>query len=89
MKYSTMEGKETTGDNPNRFLWYGICGMWTDDLTKINSGPPPHCPECGSPGFQVTAKEWFDGIENYAKENPGYHEEVNQKREKCPKPRKP
>lgn len=81
-------GDQTTADDPERGLWYGQCGYWTDNWSKlVLMGPGiPCCPGCGSPGFQITAREWFDGVKKYEDAgNAGYAVQVEAQRDTCPR----
>lgn len=85
-KYQTEQGAGTTADDPKRLIWYGVCGMWTDNWHKVAGPGVPHCGGCGSPGFQITADEWLgEGLDKYDAEHPGYKQEFMAKREFCPK----
>ena len=60
-KYQTENGTPTDSHDPARMIWYGPCGYWTDDWTKLASsdGLIPLCPRCGAPGFQTTYGDWI------------------------------
>ena len=75
----------TTADDQSRLIWYGVCGMWTDDWDNVSEHGVPHCKECGAPGFQATAQDWFDGAKNHEAEHPGYVDALLSRRSKCPK----
>ena len=71
-KYITLDGEVTTKDDPNRGVWYGPCGYWTDDWNRlargITTGTIPSCPICHVPGFQIPYKEWISGAQKYERE---------------------
>ena len=85
MTYKLEDGRPTTADDPKRLLWYGFCTFWTDDWSKIltvGSGIPC-CPTCKRQGFQITARQWFEGAEKYGKDHPGYTGFLLQMKEEC------
>lgn len=85
-KYLNLRnGQPTTGDDETRGIWFGLCTYWTDDWNKVDTSCDiPQCPKCGSPGFQGTAKEWFDGVKRFQAEgNPGYVAFVAQSMSQC------
>ena len=84
-KYCTERGIIVTADNPDRTIWYGQCGYWTDDwdlLKKVGPGIPC-CPKCGTPGFIDSAINWLSGAEKYDEKEPGYFKCLNASKEKC------
>jgi len=80
--------------NDEQEIWYGFCTYWTDDWealahhtvpegAAISSGIPC-CPECKSPGYQMTLKNWNDGIAKYeAEDNAGYGKFIEELKGKC------
>lgn len=63
MKYLTLAGKKTISTDPKRGVWYSAnCYYWTDDWSKLKlrNGRIPCCPECGTPGLQMTADQLPD-----------------------------
>ena len=77
-------------DDPERLLWYGLCGYWTDDWQKLSqtSGALkiPACPQCNRPGFQMRWCEWFEGVDKFQSVggNEGYHKYLTEYlRERC------
>jgi len=75
-------------------IWYGFCTFWTDDWNKLAEIPTwgtgkaytggiPCCPECGSPGFQMTLQEWNDGIVKFNAKEPGYAKFINELKNTC------
>ena len=82
-----LNGEPTTHQDPERGLWYGArCTFWTDDWNRVTGVGPgiPCCPHCGSPGMQITAKDWFDGAARFQREgNTGYVIFLAQSRETC------
>ena len=88
-QYQTERGERTVADDPNRLIWYGMCGMWTDNWHKVDCRGVPHCGVCGAPGFQITADKWLgEDLEKYEKTHPGYKDELMKKKEFCPKKQK-
>jgi hypothetical protein len=92
--YHNEKGQPTYPDDPNRLIWYGMCTYWTDDWDHVagGSGVIPHCPSCGSPGFQTTAHDWWHGAVRFEAEgrkgfsegpHPGYVEFLGSVREVC------
>lgn len=61
MRYVRYDnGDPTTFDDPKRFIWYGVCTYWTDDIDKLSRDRGiPCCPICRAPGFQAIAVKWF------------------------------
>ena len=76
VRFQTVNGEATNSDDPNRLLFYGMCGYWTDDWSKLKTtGGIPCCPVCGAVGFQATAEDWFDGAVGYEEDgHPRYVE---------------
>ncbi len=59
--------------DPMRPIWHGCCTFWTDESNRLDkSEGDPVCPTCGSPVFETTSEEWFDLIDTYEKDRPGY-----------------
>ena len=86
--YTTMDGKQTTANDPNRFIWYGVnCVYWTDDTSKLaRRGMTPCCPKCGSVGFQSTARSFLDPVkiaEHEANGHPNYAAALKWTKERC------
>lgn len=79
-------GKPVGVDDPTRLVWYGSCGYWTDDWSRLPLVRQhiPVCPECKAPGFQITFLEWARGAKKHADANPGYLERLGGMRERCP-----
>lgn len=85
-KYMTLNGEVVDGNNLNRGVWYSAgCQYWTDDWSKLRviRDGIPRCPKCGAVGFQAIWKEWMEGAEKFAAENPGYLEFLEFNKEKC------
>lgn len=80
---------DRTAVNPDatRSLWYGLCGYWTTDWSKLGNfktGGIPCCPWCRAPGFITTEKEWWKNVDAYEQAHqPGYRSEIEAKQEKC------
>ena len=84
MKYRKEDGTNTTNDDPDRLLWYGLCTYWTDDWDKLKTTSGiPCCPYCLGVGFQITAKNWDSGVDKFNKDNPKYKEFIESVKEKC------
>ena len=89
MKIQHYNGSRTTAEDQTRVLWYGSCGFWTDDWDLIKTtdgtdGGIPCCPTCGCPGFIITAKQWFVGVEKFqADGHPRYREFIDSIKGKC------
>jgi hypothetical protein len=85
-QFVTLAGRRTALTDPERGVWYGQCGFWTDDwaaLVKIGPGIPA-CPKCKVPGFQTTAKEWEANARTHeANGNAGYMNFLLLHRERC------
>lgn len=84
-KYVTEDGKLVASDDPNRTIWYGQCGFWTDNwnvLKKVGPGIPC-CPKCTTPGFICVASDWFSGAKKMDNEEPGYLKCLEDYKEKC------
>lgn len=77
-------------------LWYGLCGMWTDDWSKLNDTKGdgtgiPCCPGCGAVGFVEDVQTWWLNVDAYEaggtdgrNPHPGYRKEVEASRGICP-----
>ena len=93
-KFITLEGEETTAEDPQRGVWYAArpeCGYWTDDWSKLKKIGPgiPCCPVCSCVGMQITAGNWINGMESYQGiGNDRYVEFVNHAKEICGVPLK-
>lgn len=76
---------DTEGNNPERWIWYGVCGYWTDDFNKlpVAMGRIPTCPTCHTVGFQCEASDWEMGAEEFDRTNPDYKTFLNDNKEKC------
>lgn len=69
-------------------VWYGLCGYWTDDWSKLRTvgSGIPCCPECGAVGFQQSADEWWRQVDAYeAAGHSGYRAKVEADKGKCPR----
>ncbi len=92
-RYTTLDGKDTTADDPERGIWYGcLCTYWTDDWAKLryaNIGIGiPVCPFCKRPGMQTDADDWFGSAKEYeANGHPGYLTFLMAQKEKCGEPK--
>ena len=86
-RYLTLRGDPTTSDDPQRGIWYaagGTCGYWTDDWSKLSTrGGIPCCPECGCPGMQTIAADWFNVPKEFLKTSPRYDEWLLLSKEQC------
>jgi len=58
-RYYDRGGLDVKADDPDRMLWRGACGYWTDDWSKWN-GLIPKCPKCRCFGKQVAASVFFE-----------------------------
>lgn len=85
MRFVKENGHHTTQEDPQRLLWYGACGFWTDDWSTLNSVRDiPCCPTCMVPGFQIRFKEWIEGAQKFEEKlNPRYVEFLLQAKGKC------
>jgi hypothetical protein len=85
--YRTLKDKSTTDADDDRAIFYGIgeCGYWTDDWSKLSTHRGiPSCPICGNVGRQVTAREFFRGLQDFEdKSNPRYVEFMTKTKESC------
>lgn len=87
-KYLNTHGDETTSEDPQRQVWYGVsCGYWTDDwsllkLSKNRSDGPgiPCCPVCAQPGFVEVFQKWNEAMVEYEKLVPGYTAFISKER---------
>ena len=63
---------------------YGLCTWW-DSIDKANSATPvPTCPHCGSPLFEMTEAEWWNGVERHVIEgNPDFRSLIEWMRGRC------
>jgi hypothetical protein len=89
-RYLTVNGHNANKDDPQRLVWYGRCGYWTDDWGKlaktastIASSGIPCCPKCGIVGMQCSAGDWESGAKEYDKKEPGYLKFLNDSKENC------
>lgn len=57
-------------------VWYGVCGHWTSDWSKLLEGPPPLCPIHRAPGFHAEPTWWADVDKYEADGHPGYRADV-------------
>lgn len=57
-------------------VWYGICGHWTDDWTKLQGVGVPRCPIDGAPGYHASPTWWADVDRYEADGHPGYRAKV-------------
>ncbi len=77
--YYRLDGSRTTGDDPLRTIWDGMCTYWTDDWSQVETARDgtPLCSDCGCPGYQVTMEEFERSTAAFEAEgNPGYVEFV-------------
>jgi hypothetical protein len=64
---------ETQPPNP---VWYGMCGHWTADWSKLKRGSVPLCPLDSRPGFHAE-ETWWQDIDAYeADGHPGYRAKI-------------
>ena len=64
-KYTNVHGP-THASDPERLIFYGMCGYWTDEWDTLKTpGGIPVCPECVSPGYQITADKWFSSATTF------------------------
>ncbi len=64
---------------------YGMCTWWDtiDQCSKLPSGLPC-CPHCGSVLFEAAnEKEWWQGVDEAEKTNPGHRAKVESWRGRC------
>lgn len=61
---------------PRNPVWYGTCGHWTSDWSKLGHGPVPLCPLDGAPGFHAEPTWWRDVDAYEAAGHPGYRARV-------------
>lgn len=73
-------------------IWYGFCTYWTDDWDKLSTQPVPPgskfpgipcCPDCGSVGYQMEEDEWWEGVQAFEAENPGYYKYIKAIKDTC------
>lgn len=70
-------------------LWYGGCGYWTADWSKLANTQAdrrgvPLCPGCGAPGFIADKSKWWDGAKQFEQDgHPGYVKFLRRNRERC------
>lgn len=69
MNYCTSQGP-TAADDPQRMIFYAICGFWADDWDKVartgfDRTGIPCCPACRCVGFETTAAEWQHWVQAY------------------------
>lgn len=65
-----------TQKKPPSPVWYGTCGHWTADWSKLKRGGVPLCPIDGSPGFHGD-DDWWAQVDAYeANGHPGYRKKV-------------
>lgn len=57
-------------------VWYGMCGHWTSDWSKLKRDTVPLCPLDGSPGFHAEETWWQDVDAYEAAGHPGYREKI-------------
>ena len=60
-------------------VWYGMCGHWTADWSKLTAPGVPACPLDGSPGFHAEPTWWADVDRYEADSHPGYRAEIEAK----------
>ena len=76
----------TTADDPKRIMWYGPCGYWTDDWSRLSvpAHGIPQCPICETPGCRISVKEWNDAVASYQSAgHPGYAAFYADQKEQC------
>ncbi len=86
MRILDKAGNPIHKDSPERTIWYGDCGYWTDDWDKLTivANGIPVCPICGIPGYYGTAREFLGpDLDTYNKHNPGYKKYLLANKEKC------
>lgn len=83
VKHLNIEGERVCFDEPERLIWYGNCGFWTDDWDKVSKNEIPCCPHCGVVGFQMTWTKWKKEIKEFNKNNPQYLEFMLFHQEQC------
>ena len=68
--YYREDGTPTTADDPERLLFDTMyCTFWTDDWHQLKSSGVTCCPHCQCPGIEVTARNYFKGVDNFIKES--------------------
>ena len=83
--YLSKTGRMVPAHDPDREIWYGPCGYWTDNWHEVAKGHIiPCCPICQAPGYQTSAKEWFAGAYDFeAKGAWGYIDFLRGHKETC------
>ena len=80
-RYIRLEDfSETTKDDPKRGIWYAAnvdeCGFWTDDWDSLGHAGLlgiPSCPNCGYPGLQIDAENWYRGAKRFEENGHPYY----------------
>lgn len=68
------------------YVWYGMCGYWTDEWEKLKAAGEtriPCCPVCGAVGFQAEIEPWMQGAKDMNAKQPGYLKFLNDNKNKC------
>lgn len=68
-------GQKVAANDPNRGIWYGWCGFWTDDWDRVKPQRPdgiPCCPKCGCYGYMAEAHKWESGIPGFVETHPEF-----------------
>lgn len=83
-RFIDASGKIVSRINPNKLIWYGRCGYWTDDWNHVDVISIPCCPACHIVGFQIEAYKWFQEAITYERlGHPKYHQFLLDNRELC------
>lgn len=81
------KGEMCSADDPDRLVWFGDCGYWTDNWELLyKSGmiqPSYHCPRCNAKLHSFSASIWDEGVENWNSDYPGYDKWINDNKEVC------
>lgn len=79
-------------------IWYGPCGFWTDDWSKLSTitmereyqsgeiqarSGIPCCPKCKAPGFQSSKADWEKRIAELNKTYPLYDRFIQRTKNVC------
>ena len=83
-KYYRDDGFSTNETDPERMIWDGQCTFWTDDWSKVKKADIPCCTNCSAVGHMTTAKNWFEGVDEFVSEgNPDYRKFIDGLKNKC------
>lgn len=82
------KGEMCLAGDPNRLVWFGDCGYWTDNFDLIFPkgmiGPNYRCPKCNAIlRTTFTAFTWTEGADKWNRDHPGYEKWINDNKEVC------